>query len=71
MAIQKVFGVTDLSVNQLIFDSRNVTNNDVFIAIKGVSVDGHLYIEKAISLGAKAIICEEFPADKKENITYI
>ena len=71
VAIQKVFGVTDLSVNQLIFDSRNVTNNDVFIAIKGVSVDGHLYIEKAISLGAKAIICEEFPADKKDNITYI
>ena len=58
-------------VNQLIFDSRNVKKNDVFIALKGVSVDGHVYIEKAISLGAIAIICEDFPSEKKENCTYI
>ena len=71
VAIQEVFGVTDLSINQLVFDSRNVSNNDVFIAIKGVAVDGHLFIEKAISLGANTIICEEIPADKRENITYV
>ena len=71
VAIQEVFGVTDLSVNQLVFDSRNVSKNDVFIAIKGGSVDGHLFIDKAISLGAKAIICEEIPVDKKDNITFI
>ncbi len=63
--------MTDLYVNQLIFDSRNVKKNDVFIALKGVSVDGHVYIEKAISLGAIAIICEDFPSEKKENCTYI
>ena len=34
-------------------------------------VDGHLYIDKAISLGAIAIICEDFPSDKKEGITYV
>lgn len=71
VAIQEVFGVTDLSINQLVFDSRNVSKNDVFIAIKGVSVDGHLYIDKAISLGAITIICEDFPSEKKDTITYI
>jgi UDP-N-acetylmuramoyl-L-alanyl-D-glutamate--2,6-diaminopimelate ligase len=71
VAIQEVFGVTDLSVNQLVFDSRNVSKNDVFIAIKGVSVDGHLYIDKAISMGAIAIICEDFPSEKINTITYI
>lgn len=71
VSIQEVLGTTDMSINQLVFDSRKVTKNDVFIAIKGVSVDGHLFIEKAISLGAKVIICEEFPSEKIENTTYI
>ncbi|MDP5091816.1 MAG: UDP-N-acetylmuramoyl-L-alanyl-D-glutamate--2,6-diaminopimelate ligase, partial [Polaribacter sp.] len=71
VSIQEVFGVTDLSINQLVFDSRNVSKNDVFIALKGVSVDGHVYIDKAISLGASAIICQEIPIGKNENITYI
>ena len=41
------------------------------MAQKGVTVDGHLYIEKAINLGAIAIICEDFPSDKKEGVTYV
>jgi UDP-N-acetylmuramoyl-L-alanyl-D-glutamate--2,6-diaminopimelate ligase len=36
-----------------------------------VSLDGHLYIDKAIYLGAIVIICEDFPSDKKQGITYI
>ncbi len=58
-------------MSAIVFDSRKIEKNAVFVAQKGVSVDGHLYIEKAISLGAIAIICEDFPADKKEGITYV
>ena len=36
-----------------------------------MQVDGHLYIDKAISLGAIAVVCEDFPSDKKEGVTYI
>ncbi|WP_165732725.1 UDP-N-acetylmuramoyl-L-alanyl-D-glutamate--2,6-diaminopimelate ligase [Polaribacter sp. 20A6] len=71
VAIDQVFGITDIEVNAVVFDSRKIEKNDVFVAQKGVSVDGHLYIEKAISLGAVAIICEDFPVDKKTGITYI
>jgi len=71
VSINQVFGLTDVEVNSIVFDSRKVEKNDVFIAQKGVTVDGHLYIEKAISLGAVVIICEDFPVDKKEGITYI
>ena len=60
-----------MDVNQLVFDSRKVKKNDVFIAQKGLAVDGHFYIETAISLGATVIICEDFPLDKKEGITYV
>mgnify|MGYP000185682778 FL=1 len=58
-------------MKNLVFDSRKIESNDVFFAQKGVSVDGHLYIEKAINLGATVIICEDFPEDKKEGITYV
>ncbi|WP_091895082.1 UDP-N-acetylmuramoyl-L-alanyl-D-glutamate--2,6-diaminopimelate ligase [Polaribacter sp. KT25b] len=71
VSIHQVFGSTDVAINQLVFDSRKIEKNDVFVAQKGVSVDGHLYIDKAISLGATVIICEDFPSDKKQGITYI
>lgn len=66
-----MFGVTALVVENLVFDSRKVAHNDVFVAQKGVSVDGHLYIDKAINSGATAIVCESFPHAQKEGITYI
>jgi UDP-N-acetylmuramoyl-L-alanyl-D-glutamate--2,6-diaminopimelate ligase len=71
VAINKVFGTTALVVENLVFDSRKVENNDVFVAQKGVSVDGHLYIDIAIKLGATAVVCESFPQAQKEGVTYI
>ena len=66
-----MFGITALVVENLVFDSRKVAHNDVFVAQKGASVDGHLYIDKAINSGATAIVCESFPHTQKEGITYI
>ena len=71
VSINQVFGYTDVEVNSLVFDSRKVEKNGVFVAQKGVRFDGHSYIEKAISLGAVVIICEDFPTYKKEGVTYI
>ena len=39
-------------------DSRKVTKGQTFIAIKGLTVDGHDFIGKAIENGAIKIICE-------------
>jgi UDP-N-acetylmuramoyl-L-alanyl-D-glutamate--2,6-diaminopimelate ligase len=41
------------------------------VAIPGTQVDGHQYIEKAIDLGAAAILCERLPETLKEQVTYI
>ncbi|WP_298766236.1 UDP-N-acetylmuramoyl-L-alanyl-D-glutamate--2,6-diaminopimelate ligase [uncultured Polaribacter sp.] len=71
VAINKVFGNTSIKVKCIVFDSRKVESNSVFVAQKGVTVNGHHYIEKAINLGATAIICEDFPEEKKEGITYV
>ena len=61
----------DIHVNSIVFDSRKVQENDVFVAQKGVQVDGHLYINKAILLGAIVILCENLPENKKSGVTYI
>ena len=71
VAIKQVYGDTNVLVNKLVFDSRVVEKDAVFIAQKGVNVDGHLYVDKAIALGAKVVVCEKFSFDRQEGITYI
>ncbi|WP_209405816.1 UDP-N-acetylmuramoyl-L-alanyl-D-glutamate--2,6-diaminopimelate ligase [Pseudozobellia sp. WGM2] len=69
--LNAVNGSTDILVNEICFDSRKVAMDDVFVAIKGTLTDGHLYIQRAIDLGAKAIVCEEFPQLLVDGITYV
>jgi UDP-N-acetylmuramoyl-L-alanyl-D-glutamate--2,6-diaminopimelate ligase len=71
VTIEAVHGSTDLSIEKIEFDSRKVSNNDVFVAIKGSLSDGHQFIEKAISLGASVVVCEDLPTTLLENITYV
>jgi len=71
VALQSVQGTTDLRINSIQYDSRKVDKNDVFIAIKGMHSDGHLFIEKAIENGASVIVAEFLPENKIKNITYV
>ncbi|MEI6865676.1 UDP-N-acetylmuramoyl-L-alanyl-D-glutamate--2,6-diaminopimelate ligase [Flavicella sp.] len=60
-----------VQINAIVFDSRKIKSGDLFVAQKGISFDGHLFIEKAIQLGALAIVCQEFPKDLIDSIVYI
>ena len=71
VSVNKVSGLTDIEINNIQFDSRLVQKNDVFVAQKGVTVDGHQYIEKSIKLGASVVVCEDVPLDKKTGVTYV
>ena len=71
VSLSAVNGETNVMVNQLHFDSRKVEMDDAFVAIKGLVTDGHQYIQKAVDLGAKAIVCEEFPELIIEGVTYV
>ena len=71
VSILETIGTTKVEVNEIQFDSRKIGNNDVFVATEGVTVDGHQYIDKAISLGAKVIVCENLPTNLVEGITYV
>ena len=58
-------------VNAINFDSRHVSKNDVFVAVKGSLVDGHKFIDTAITNGAIAVVCEKLPEILQNGITYI
>ncbi|MCX7546861.1 UDP-N-acetylmuramoyl-L-alanyl-D-glutamate--2,6-diaminopimelate ligase [Xanthomarina sp. F1114] len=71
VTLHAVVGSTSVSIKNIDFDSRNISKNDVFVAIVGSISNGHDYINKAIELGASAIVCEEIPEDIVEGITYV
>lgn len=71
VALISVQGPTDITINALHYDSRDVKKNDVFVAIKGAQFDGHSFINSAIENGASVIIAETFPQTKSKNITYV
>lgn len=71
VAIESVKGSTDISINKIDFDSRNIVESDVFVAIRGTVSNGHDYIQKAIVLGAVAVVCDTLPENLISGITYI
>lgn len=55
-------GTVDLlekEVSSVVTDSRQVEEDNLFIAITGTRVDGHQFIPKAAEDGAVAVICEK------------
>ena len=71
VAIEAVKGSTDVAIHKLDFDSRKIGSNDIFVAIRGSVSDGHDFIEKAIQLGAVAIVCDTFPEKIEKEVTYV
>ena len=69
--LQNVNGVVDMEISGVSMDSRSVAKQSLFVAVRGSQVDGHNYISKAIESGAIAIVCEQFPEESHNDITYI
>ena len=71
LKVLQTIGDTERNIEGINIDSRLIKENHLFVAIKGTVADGHNYINKAVELGAKALLCEDIPAEKAEGITYI
>jgi len=71
VSLEAVHGSTDVAISKIEFDSRKIELDAVFVAIRGTLSDGHDYIEKAIALGARVIICEAFPSELTAGVTFI
>lgn len=71
VAIESVIGLTDVAVKALQYDSRKVVQGAVFVAIKGITFDGHAFISKAIDKGATVVVCQVLPEKLIKQVTYI
>ena len=52
-------GSTDIEINNLVYDSRKVTNGDVFVCLKGYNVDAHRFAQSAVDSGASVIVLSD------------
>ena len=55
-------GDGSLRVNDVVHDSRDVRPSALFVAVRGFSVDGHVFVGDAVGRGAVAVLVEE-PVD--------
>ena len=53
----------ELEIRGISYDSRKTQPGDLFVAIKGLTSDGHRYIPTAMEKGAAAVLCEDAPTD--------
>lgn len=70
---KQVVGKTDINITDVQFDSRKVSDGNLFVAQVGTAVDGHQYIASCVDKGAKAIVLSNpdyLPAESKD-VTYI
>ena len=63
--IRQIIGPQHQSIEHLSFDSRQISKNTAFFAIRGTQYDGHQFISSAIQLGCKVIFCEHIPEGMK------
>lgn len=63
--------IENTDIKGLTADSRQVEAGWLFVAVPGVSVDGHRYIPAAVEKGAAVVVCENVPDDRAEGVAYI
>lgn len=67
----EVIGDIDKNIVSLLSDSRKAVKDGMFVAVRGVTTDGHKYIPVVASTHVAAIVCEELPSSLEKGITYV
>ncbi|MFP4691218.1 MAG: UDP-N-acetylmuramoyl-L-alanyl-D-glutamate--2,6-diaminopimelate ligase [Bacteroidales bacterium] len=68
---KETWGTPHCTILSVTADSRQVDPGALFVAVKGLTTDGHQYINEAIRAGATAIMCEDMPPELTPGICYI
>ena len=69
--IIKTVGDINITVEGITDNSKLVKHNYLFFAIKGISLDGHRYIDNAVKKGCKVVICSYLPIKINSDVCYI
>lgn len=67
----EISGFSEREIEGVTSDSREKLENSIFIAVKGLTSDGALFAQDAVSCGAKAVVYETEIQKKMAGITYI
>jgi UDP-N-acetylmuramoyl-L-alanyl-D-glutamate--2,6-diaminopimelate ligase len=67
----QISGSVEKEITAIEFDSRKAVAGSIFVAQRGATVDGHKFIPAAIANGTAVVVCEEFPEEISNEITYI
>lgn len=67
----EIIGDANKTVTSLASDSRKAEKEGLFVAVKGVTTDGHKYIPVVASNHVAAIICQEMPSTLDKGVTYV
>ena len=61
--------INEIQIENLVFDSREVTKNSLFFALPGTHIDGNNFIAQAIAKGANAVVFQgSLTAAQKEDV---
>ncbi|MDD6800910.1 MAG: UDP-N-acetylmuramoyl-tripeptide--D-alanyl-D-alanine ligase [Firmicutes bacterium] len=63
----KLFAESQRTIKGISIDSRRITEDDLFVAVKGEHFDGHNFISEALGAGAAAVLCERIPENIRGN----
>ncbi|MBJ04813.1 MAG: UDP-N-acetylmuramoyl-L-alanyl-D-glutamate--2,6-diaminopimelate ligase [Flavobacteriales bacterium] len=68
---QLIHGSDAIDIKSIHYHTSDIAKSALFFAIPGVNHNGHNFINKAISLGAIAIVCQEVPTNLDSKVTYL
>ena len=67
----KIAGDTDKNITDLVSDSRKASEGTMFVAVRGVNVDGHTFIPSLKDNKVGAMVVDTLPEELFEGTTYI
>lgn len=71
IGVDKIVGDDQIDISAIEFDSRKIIPGALFVAQRGVNIDGHKFINVAVEKGALAVVCEEVPQELPAGITFV
>ena len=71
IVVNKLIGDRMAQVRAISFDSRTISKEALFVALRGTKVNGHDYIQEAVAAGSVVVVCERAPSKPMKDITYV
>lgn len=67
-SLELISGATDVSVTGISMNTNDLRKGDLFVAMPGLKTHGAKFLDKALALGAAAVITDQAGLDSLENV---